>query len=332
MPLPRFDKTAARIALTYTFLASVWIISSDWILAALVTGGEDRQVAFQNAKGAFFATVTGLGLYTAIAWALARQRRLQQEKKRVEEMLHVSQRLEALGSLAATVVHDFNNIIMVIRSMTELARMEDLDPAKMGERIRMIEKAAANAQQVVRQLTLFLRQERTGFSQVDLVAAVQEFLPMLNQVVTRSVTLIARLPDSPILTHCDRAQVEQVLLNLAINARDAMTACPVKVVTVVVEALFLHQHHSLFRPEPVTGKFVRLSVSDTGCGIPPENLARVFEPFFTTKPVGQGTGLGLATAFRVMQQHGGWIEVKSKAGVGTQFDLYFPSSPPPTTP
>lgn len=327
MRLPRFNRTAARIALTYTFLASVWIISSDWILASLVTGGEDTKVAFQNAKGAFFASVTGLGLYAAIAWALARQQRLEQEKKRVEEMLHVSQRLEALGSLAATVVHDFNNIIMVMRSMTELARMEDYAPAKMGERIHMIEKAAANAQQVVRQLTLFLRQERTGFAEIDLVAVVRDFVPMLNQVVTRSVTLAPRLPASPVLAQCDRMQVEQVLLNLTINARDAMAQCPVKALTVVVESVLLQEHRSLYRPEKVSGRFARITVSDTGCGIPVENLARVFEPFFTTKPVGQGTGLGLATAFRVMQQHGGWIEVQSRPGSGTRFDLYFPGSP-----
>lgn len=321
----RIDPTALRIALIYTLVSSAWIVSSDWILGGWLIGDERTLLFFQNAKGAFFAVATGLALYFAIAAALARQRRLSREKERVEQMLANSQRLEAIGHHAATVVHDFNNLILVVRGLTQLAREETNVPARVTEHLAQIEGAAVRAEEVVRQLARFLRQKPAGLAPLDLVAVVRDFLPLLQQVLTRAITFTADLAPSVSPVIADRSQVEQVLLNLAINARDALEGRAHKRVILSLRTVTLDGHRSAWQTEPVSGAFVLISVEDSGCGIPEGHLPHIFEPFFTTKPEGKGTGLGLATAFRVMQQAGGWVEVASREGAGTRFALYFPA-------
>ena len=123
----------------------------------------------------------------------------------------------------------------------------------------------------------------------------------------------------------DASQLERTLVNLVANARDAVQASPTKLVSVTATALSLRQHHSLFKPEPVSGDFLAISVRDCGCGIGREDFARIFTPFFTTKSPGKGTGLGLTSVLRVMQSHGGWVEVDSTPGKGACFTLYFPA-------
>jgi len=328
MRLPPLDKNALLVAVIYLGVSTAWIIGSDALVEVLAGGDLTTVHRLQMTKGIGFMVATAVGLYALVAASLARQRRQAEEMLRMEEMLSVSQRLEALGTLAATVVHDFNNVLTVIRGMTDLAALDGYDPAKVPGRIREIEKAADQATHIVKQLTHFMHNAPEAFAPGDVTAVVAGFEPMLRQALGRRVALQIVLASEPCpaVDH-DRGKVEQILLNLAVNARDAMDDCEQRELTLSVGVRTLIGHVSAFHPEPISGTFVVLTVADTGCGIPRENLERVFSPFFTTKPEGKGTGLGLASVLRLMEQHRGWVEAESDLGVGTRFHLFFPGLP-----
>lgn len=323
---PVLDKNALLIAAVYLGVTTAWIIGSDALVEFLAGGDLATVQHLQRVKGIGFMVATAVGLYVLIASSLARQRRQAEEMRRMEEMLSVSQRLEALGTLAATVVHDFNNIITVIRGMTELSSLDGYHSEKMPDRMRAIEKAADQAGHIVKQLTHFMHNAPHAFAPGDVAGVIVGFEPMLRQALGRRVTLRLAIPDEarPAVDH-DRSQVEQILLNLAVNARDAMEGCPTCELTISAGLRTLSDHTSVFRPARVSGAFVVITVADTGCGIPPENIVRIFSPFFTTKPEGKGTGLGLASVLRLMQQHQGWVEAESERDVGTRFHLFFPA-------
>lgn len=330
MRSPVLDKNALVVAGIYLGVTTVWIIGSDALVEAMAGGDLVVVQRLQMMKGIGFMVATALGLYALVATSLARQRRQAEELRRVEELLSVSQRLEALGTLSATVVHDFNNIITVIRGMSDLARMDGYDPAKMPLRMREIEKATDQANHIVKQLTHVMHHAPQAFAPGDVSAVIVGFEAMLRQALGRRVTLRIELPTEapPVVDH-DRCKVEQILLNLAVNARDAMEGGETCELTISARARTLRDHVSAFRSSPVSGAFFVISVADTGCGIPAENLERIFSPFFTTKPEGKGTGLGLASVRRLMEQHHGWVEAESTPNVGTRFHLYFPAAVPP---
>lgn len=322
---PVLDKNALLVAAVYLGVTTAWIIGSDALVETLARGNLVMIQRLQMVKGIGFMLATAIGLYFLVASSLARQRRQADEMRRMEEMLSVSQRLEALGTLAATVVHDFNNIITVIRGMTELASLDGNDPGRMPERMRAIEKAVDQASHIVKQLTYFMHNAPHVFAPGDVARVIVGFEPMLRQAVGRHVMLRLAIPDEtrPVVEH-DRKQVEQVLLNLAVNARDAMEGVANSELTISVGVRTLADYTSVFNPARVSGTFVVLTVADMGCGIPPDNIVRIFSPFFTTKPEGKGTGLGLASVLRLMQQHQGWVEAESEQGAGTRFHLFFP--------
>lgn len=326
MRLPVLDKNALLVAGIYLGVTTVWIIGSDALVEMLAGGELDEIQRLQTVKGIGFMAATAFGLYYLVASSLRRQRRQAEEMRRMEEMLGLSQRLEALGTLAATVVHDFNNILSVIRGMTDLAKLDGYDPDKVPTRLREIEKATDQARHVVTQLTRFMQNTPQTFAVGDVGTVIEGFAALLRQALGRRVILRLEIPDDalPQVEH-DRGQVEQMLLNLVVNARDAMEARPVTEVVISIEPRILRGHASAFQPDPVSGSFVVITVADTGCGISPESLVRIFSPFFTTKPEGKGTGLGLASVLRLMQNHRGWVEVESESGVGSRFHLFFPA-------
>lgn len=319
-------KTALLVAGVYLALGTAWVLATNAAVAGLTEQVPVARLALHNYKEAFFVVLTAVGLYFALAWLLERQQRLEQDKRRIEEMLQVAQRLEALGTLSAVVVHDFNNVLAIIKGVTALAEMQKLNPEKVAARLQEIEAATVRATGIVQELAMFMRDASPQRDPLDVGALVREFEPMARRVLGKGVAWQLDIEENLPPVVASRSQVDQVLLNLVINARDAMAGRTDRRLRVEVAERRLRRHRSLLHREPVTGRFVAVSVRDNGCGIAPEDLVRVFDAFYTTKPAGQGTGLGLASAFRVMQQHGGWIEVDSKPGRGTTFRLFFPAA------
>ena len=245
------------------------------------------------------------------------------ERVQLEEQLRQSHKMEAIGLLAGGIAHDFNNLLTVIRANAELLQ-QTLEPdATQRQDAAEIIRAANRAAELARQLLAFGRKQILQSAHFDLNAVLADVEPMLRRIIGEDIEVDARPSEGPSVVFADRGQLEQVLLNLVINARDAMPRGGL--LTIELSNVHLGEHDP--RPgKSVTppGDYVLLSVSDTGVGIPREQLGRVFEPFFTTKDVGKGTGLGLSTLYGTVKQSGGYIWVDSEVGVGTTFRVYLP--------
>jgi PAS domain S-box-containing protein len=242
-------------------------------------------------------------------------------QRRLEEQLRQSQKMEAIGQLAGGVAHDFNNILTVIHGHASLLLTSDLDDT--GARsAQQITQAAERAAGLTRQLLAFSRRQLIQPRRLDMNKIVGNTTDMLGRLLGEDVTLQLSYSAAPAIVEADAGMMEQVLLNLAVNARDAMPRGGQLVVKISV--VDVNETHVRRHPEAREGSFVCVSKSDTGCGIAPENLPRIFEPFFTTKEVGKGTGLGLATVYGIVKQHQGWIEVDSAVGKGSTFRFYIP--------
>jgi two-component system cell cycle sensor histidine kinase/response regulator CckA len=242
------------------------------------------------------------------------------ERRLLEDQLRQSQKMEVIGQLAGGVAHDFNNILAVIQGYYDLLKIDgDLSPAQ-ADYIEQIGAAAQRAAALTRQLLLFSRKEIFRLGDLNLNQSINEMAKILRRTLGEHIELQFKFALQPLFIHADAGMMNQALMNLAVNARDAMPKGGRLVIetSVVDFDESVRAHSDQARP----GSFVCLSVSDNGCGISAENLPRIFEPFFTTKDVGKGTGLGLATVFGIVQQHQGWIEVQSEAGRGTTFRIY----------
>ncbi len=242
-------------------------------------------------------------------------------QRRLEEQLRQSQKMEAIGQLAGGVAHDFNNILTVIHGHASLLGMSDLDDTA-ARSAQQITQAAERAAGLTRQLLAFSRRQLIQPKNLDMNKTVGNMSDMLGRLLGEDVALQLNYSQSPATIEADAGMMEQVLLNLAVNARDAMPRggqLGIRISIVDVDEAHAQRHH-----EARAGRFVCISKSDTGCGIPPENISRIFEPFFTTKEIGKGTGLGLATVYGIIKQHQGWIEVESSVGKGTTFRIYLP--------
>ena len=251
-------------------------------------------------------------------------------RKRGEAQLRQSQRLEALGRLVGGVAHEFNNQLTVVRGSLDLMlRRISLDAQARGhaERIR---NAISQSVQLVQQLLTFSRPQRLELSPLNLSELVRDMTPMLHLLLGEHITLQVQASPDLWLVRANRGQMEQALMNLLSNARDAMAPAdgPVLGDTVTVQTANLDAEefarHLVSGAEP--GAYVHLAVSDNGPGMPPEVREHVFEPFFTTKEVGKGTGLGLSTVFGIIKQHEGYVDCTSQPGYGTSFHIYLPRS------
>ncbi len=243
-------------------------------------------------------------------------------QKRLEEQLRQSQKMEAIGQLAGGVAHDFNNILTVIHGHASLLAAagagRNRRPLRAADRRRPPNAPAG----LTRQLLTFSRRQLIQPKRLDMNKIVGNMTDMLGRILGEDVTLQLNYSAAPATVEADAGMMEQVLLNLAVNARDAMPRggqLSVRIAIVDVDEDHVQRH-----PEARAGRFVCVSKTDTGTGIPPENLPRIFEPFFTTKEVGKGTGLGLATVYGIVKQHQGWMEVESTVGKGTTFRIYIP--------
>jgi PAS domain S-box-containing protein len=242
----------------------------------------------------------------------------------LERQLRQAQKMEAIGQLAAGVAHDFNNILTVIQGHAGLMQ-EALDSdSPQKKSVEQITSAAARAATLIRQLLMFSRKQVMQFRHLDLNDTSRNAIKMLERLVGEHVQIDFR-PQSLIpAIHADSSMVEQIAMNLAVNARDAMPNGGRVSITTSLETI--HRAPTPMDPERREGDYVCLTFSDTGIGMDTQVLSRIFEPFFTTKAVGKGTGLGLSTVFGIVQQHQGWLEVESKPNQGTTFRIYFSAS------
>jgi len=244
------------------------------------------------------------------------------ERKQLTEQLRQSQKMDAIGQLAGGVAHDFNNLLTVINGHIGLLQMKGQASPALANSIQQIADAANRAGNLTRQLLTFSRQEVMEPADHNLNSLVANLLKMLRRLLGEHIELEVDYSPVALPIRADEGMVEQVLLNLVVNARDAMgKGGTLRINTAPVD---LSENDVHGQPQLRPGRFACLMVSDTGHGIAPEILPRIFEPFFTTKEAGKGTGLGLATVYGVMQQHEGWITVESTPGCGTTFRAYFP--------
>ncbi len=242
----------------------------------------------------------------------------------LEAQFRQSQKMEAIGQLAGGVAHDFNNILAAMMMQAELTEMTENLPAEAAEGLREIRAGAERAANLTRQLLLFSRRQVMQVRDLDLNDVVTNLAKMLQRIIREDVRLELCLHPNPLLTRADAGMLDQVLMNLAVNARDAMPEGG----RLRIETTEQNVDDAMARlsPDAAPGHYVCLSVKDTGGGIPPEILPRIFEPFFTTKEAGKGTGLGLATVFGIVKQHCGWINVESRIGKGTTFQIFIPAN------
>jgi PAS domain S-box-containing protein len=243
-------------------------------------------------------------------------------RKQLEEQLRQAQKMEAVGRLAGGIAHDFNNLLTAVRGNAELMLAEmPLDHALRPD-LEEISRAAERASSLTRQLLAFSRRQILQPRVLNIDGVVSEMERLLRRLIGEDVELITRPNANGARVEADRGQLEQVLMNLAVNARDAMPSGGR--VTIETDVVDLDDEFAALHPGAVPGSYARLSVHDTGSGMDARTLSHVFEPFFTTKGVGQGTGLGLATVYGIVKQSGGYISVNSEAGTGTRFEIYLP--------
>jgi nitrogen-specific signal transduction histidine kinase len=244
------------------------------------------------------------------------------ERKKLEEQLRQAQKMEAIGQLAGGVAHDFNNILTVIMGFGQLLQHSlPADDPKRGHMAQILD-AADRAAHLTGSLLAFSRKQVMLLQQVKLNELARKHTGFLVRIIGEDVTLQTDFGKEPLPVLADSGQIEQVLMNLATNARDAMPGggelC-IRTESVLLDKVF-HRQHGFGVP----GRYARVTITDNGAGMDAETQAKVFEPFFTTKEPGRGTGLGLSIVYGIVKQHGGYITIVSECGVGTTFSIYLP--------
>jgi two-component system, cell cycle sensor histidine kinase and response regulator CckA len=250
--------------------------------------------------------------------------KLRREHKQAEQRMRQLEKFEAIGQLAGGIAHDFNNVIGAIQGWAQLGLDEAQLTPRSAKYFQSIRDQSQRAADLTRQLLAYARRQMLEPRNTDLNRLISETTALLRRVIGAHIEVKLSLADEAQVTRADPAQIEQVVMNLCLNARDAMPnggRLTIETSTVELDAAFCEQRRYI-----TPGQYIRLAVSDTGTGMDEATQARIFEPFFTTKEVGKGTGLGLATVFGIIKQHGGAIEVQSELGRGTAFHVYLPAS------
>lgn len=244
------------------------------------------------------------------------------DRLNLEAQLRQAQKMESVGQLAAGVAHDFNNILTIIQGHASLLQLPPGDQVDGVGSLKQIALAAERAAKLTRQLLMFSRKQIMQPQLLDLNEVIGNLANMLRTLVGEQVTIIRQDMDHLPPINADPGMMEQILVNLAVNARDAMPRGGSLLITTTtreIEDAYVQRH-----PEAHLGAHVCLSIADTGHGMEDSTLSRIFEPFFTTKEIGKGTGLGLATVYGIVKQHGGWVQVESQIGRGTTFNVFLP--------
>ncbi|MET0496192.1 MAG: response regulator [Actinoplanes sp.] len=264
------------------------------------------------------------GLIYAVARDLTATRLAEAAQHAAEERAQLGERMASLGQLAGGVAHDFNNLLGIILNFTTFATEQAVDHGEdsIQADLAQVKAAAERAAGLTRQLLTFTRQDTIEPELLDVNAAIAETHAMLARTIGAHIDLMVSPSSTPLMIYADAGHIQQILVNLAVNARDAMPHGG----TLLIEATAadLDDHQANLQPAPTGGRYVRILVSDTGVGMSADVIARIFEPFYTTKPVGEGTGLGLATVYGIIAASGGSINVYSEIEIGTTFRVYFP--------
>lgn len=253
----------------------------------------------------------------------AERQRAEEALRQSEKQFRQAQKMEAVGRLAGGIAHDFNNLLTVIMGYSQVLSSELGPQHPLRSKIEETQKAGERAATLIRQLLTFSRKQSLDPKVLSLNQTVESVESLLRRLIGEDIRLVTKLDPTNGRLRADQAQIEQVLVNLVVNARDAMAKGGILTIeTARVELTRSPLYH--LNPLP-PGPYVKLSVVDTGCGMDRQTQSHIFEPFFTTKEEGKGSGLGLSTVFGIVTQGGGGIDVASRVGHGTRFDLYFPS-------
>jgi nitrogen-specific signal transduction histidine kinase/CheY-like chemotaxis protein len=253
---------------------------------------------------------------------ITERQRAREEQVKLEHHLQQAQKLEAIGTLAGGIAHDFNNMLGVILGYAELLKRRlSHDPENVRD-LGEIEQAALRSRDITRQLLAFSRKQTIVPVSLNLNEQIATTLKMLGRLIGVHIALDFRGEKDLWNNRLDPSQLDQILINLAVNARDAMPDGGK--LTITTANVVIDENYAAARSDATPGQFVRLTVQDTGVGMDADTLSRVFEPFFTTKEVGKGTGLGLATIYGIIKQNSGFAEISSVPGQGSAFHIYFP--------
>jgi two-component system, cell cycle sensor histidine kinase and response regulator CckA len=320
--MPRFDGlTALRLALEHAPFTPVIILTSamneDTAVECMKTGAADYVIK-EHIKRLGQAVVHAL----QEEQLRKEQRRAEEENARLEQQLFQSQKIESLGRLAGGVAHDFNNMLTVILGNIELMKQELPEDHVLAKGIREIEKAAVHSQAITRQLLAFSRKQVIEPKIIDLNESIGRTQETLFRLIGEDIDLRFNPGKDLWKVRFDLSQIDQILVNLAVNSRDAMPeggSLAIRTENVYLDEAFCWEH-----PPCSAGDYVLLTVSDNGLGMDSETVSHVFEPFFTTKEEGKGTGLGLATVYGIIKQNHGFVDVRSEPGQGAEFRIYIP--------
>lgn len=244
------------------------------------------------------------------------------ERKRMEAQFLRAQRMESIGTLAGGIAHDLNNVLSPILLSVEMLRLKLTDEGSQ-QHLKMLQASAERGADMIKQVLSFARGVQGERIPVQPKYLIKDVVKILNDTLPKSITITSHLPEQLWLISADATQVHQVLMNLCVNSRDAMQGGGQ--LTLKAENIVVDENYARMHLEAEPGRYVMMTIMDTGIGIPSDTLHKIFEPFFTTKDVGKGTGLGLSTALTIVRSHGGFINVYSEMGKGTQFAFYLPA-------
>ena len=270
-------------------------------------------------------TRSGIGtptLFSGTNTDITAQKFAEDENRRLQAQMQQNQKIESVGRLAGGVAHDFNNMLGVILGYTELALRQVPENEKLHAQLTQIRKAAERSAELTRQLLAFARQQTAEPKVLDLNATVTGMLKLLQRLIGEDIDLAWKPCGGKLTLRIDPSQVDQILANLCVNARDAIK--DTGAIVIRTSTVHLDEDEASSIPEAAPGNYVVLTVEDTGCGMDRETQSKIFEPFFTTKKVGEGTGLGLATIYGIVVQNRGFIRVDSEIGKGSSFMIYLP--------
>ncbi|HRS51246.1 MAG TPA: PAS domain S-box protein [Candidatus Marinimicrobia bacterium] len=289
----------------------------------------EREVLLHNGRkvwfslsDSYFEIAPGKRLLLTIIRDITEEKMRQIEKEELQNQIVQLQKMEAVGNLAGGVAHDFNNLLTIIQGYTQMlmAQKDKTEPDYQG--LKHVLDACNKAANLTRQLLLFSRKQPMEFKPVNINNTINNLLKMIKRLIGENIKIVTNLKEPIQNIEADESNIEQVIINLVVNARDAMPNGGT--LTISTENVSLSAKECQRIKDSHPGRFVRISVADTGDGIPSDIIEKIFEPFFTTKEAGKGTGLGLSVVYGIIKKHNGWINVQSEVGQGAVFDIYLP--------
>lgn len=293
---------------------------SEWTLVRC-DGKELQSVLYITAVHGAEGALTG---FLGVGSDISQRKREQAERERLQTQLIQAQKMEAVGQLAGGVAHDFNNILAAMMLHLDLLRSDHALSTEVQGAVSELQEYAKRASNLTRQLLLFSRRQVTQMSLIDLDSLLGNLLKMLRRLIGENISIEFRGAQQATWIVADSGMIEQVVMNLVVNARDAIRSGGR--ITLSTSLVDVSEGAASEHPERRAGRFVRLGVTDSGCGMDTVTRRRIFEPFFTTKEAGKGTGLGLATVYGIVVRHEGWLEVESEPGKGSTFSVYLPAA------